>query len=69
MASEKPVVTVTCTAPVNIAVIKYCECMGRECGRGGDSPARVGWTYLRPAAGRLGSPPLVMTQLEVQVQL
>jgi hypothetical protein len=26
MASEKPLVAVTCTAPVNIAVIKYCEC-------------------------------------------
>lgn len=28
MASEeKPLVVVTCTAPVNIAVIKYCECL------------------------------------------
>lgn len=41
MAPENPVVIVTCTAPVNIAVIKYCECMGQECGRGGDSSARV----------------------------
>lgn len=29
MASEKPLVAVTCTAPVNIAVIKYCECAAR----------------------------------------
>lgn len=46
MASEKPLVAVTCTAPVNIAVIKYCECTGRGCGHGCDSLARVGWMGL-----------------------
>lgn len=30
MASEQPLVAVTCTAPVNIAVIKYCECGPRR---------------------------------------
>lgn len=30
MASEKPIVVVTCTAPVNIAVVKYCEWWARE---------------------------------------
>lgn len=30
MASEKPTVVVTCTAPVNIAVVKYCEWWARE---------------------------------------
>ena len=40
MASEEPVEVVTCTAPVNIAVIKYCEWrasgggMWGPCGRG-----------------------------------
>lgn len=42
MASEKPYLAVTCTAPVNIAVIKYCECAGRGCARGGPQPGAGG---------------------------
>lgn len=39
MAAERGTARVTCTAPVNIAVIKYCEC-GRGV-RGRDVPCRV----------------------------
>lgn len=42
MASEKPYLAVTCTAPVNIAVIKYCECAGRGCARRGLQPGAGG---------------------------
>ncbi|KAG8508171.1 Diphosphomevalonate decarboxylase, partial [Galemys pyrenaicus] len=49
MASEKPFAAVTCTAPVNIAVIKYCEW------RVG-SPAGAARGHLLAAATRTGRP-------------
>lgn len=41
MAEERGMAVVTCTAPVNIAVIKYCEC-----GAGG--PCRAGPSRVVP---------------------
>lgn len=63
MASEKPIVVVTCTAPVNIAVVKYCEWWAREAqdlGALRTGKLRLGGACLgggpgpRPAAGGLG---------------
>lgn len=63
MASEKPIVVVTCTAPVNIAVVKYCEWWVREeqdVGALRTGKLRLGGACLgggpdpRTAAGRLG---------------
>lgn len=34
MAAERGLAMATCTAPVNIAVIKYCECRGTRAGAG-----------------------------------
>lgn len=46
MASEKPQdLVVTCTAPVNIAVIKYCECWSQVSPRLGSGRRAGGWTY------------------------
>lgn len=41
MAAERGLAMATCTAPVNIAVIKYCECHGTRAGAGW-APARGG---------------------------
>lgn len=57
MASEKPLVAVTCTAPVNIAVIKYCECAGRGL-HGGRQPG-VGGRWKR--RGAVGGPYTVVS--------
>lgn len=55
MASEKPLVAVTCTAPVNIAVIKYCECAGVGAADGEAEAPRGGWWLVRVRSG--DSPP------------
>ena len=68
MASEKPLAAVTCTAPVNIAVIKYCECRGPAWDGDGRERGRVrgGRALIRRRAP--SCPPGASTDGETEAQ-